>query len=84
MEYIKHRGHERKFVMHGVLYDATLKTQGDLNFSTNEREFHLSPNTYAWRGDIIQRLTQQLQLSGHQVGLLDDMGRTSVAYLFDW
>jgi len=80
VEYIKRKGQEKNFVMYGVLYDATLQLQPNDDLSKNEREFCLSPNTYPWRADLIQRLTKQLQTSGKQVGLLDDMGRASVAY----
>ena len=86
VEYIKRRGQQKNFVMYGVLYDASLQSQPDNNTNisndfSNEREFCLSPNAYPWRADLIQKLTKQLQASGKQVGLLDDMGRASVAYL---
>lgn len=86
MQYAKDSGEKRGLQMYGVLYDSSSSSSSHTppHLSGNQtipREILLSPSQYLWRADLIQRMTAQLQTKEVQVGLMDDMSSSAVAYL---
>lgn len=78
--YAKSSGERRNLKMYGVLCDPNASSTSTSTGKEIQQETYLSSSQYLWRAELIQRMTAQLQTKQDQVGLLDDMGPSAVAY----